>query len=368
MDTKKKIVTFGEIMLRLTPPSRLRFNQTKLFQASYGGSEANVAVALANYGLRCEFVTCLPDNRIAEACLDDLRSYGVETGHVLRCGNRIGLYYMEEAAAMRSSHVVYDRAGSSYDLLRPGMIDWAPIFRDAAWFTGRGSRPPSVLRPPRRAPKPSPRPALPDWWCRATSTTAKTSGNTQNPAGSPAAAHGAVRLLLRHGRRIRTILGLQLPKFEARDASYRPDTAGYETASRQVAERFPHCRGIVFGLRSVLSANHHLISGTLYTGGRLYSSRVYDIDCVVDCVGVGDAFVGGLIYGLARHAGRCSLRWISARRPAPEKHRAGRLRAVHGRRHRTTGPRSHYRPYRPLTPVKKPGAPLRKGFYGRWYL
>ena len=135
MDTKKKIVTFGEIMLRLTPPSRLRFNQTKLFQASYGGSEANVAVALANYGLRCEFVTCLPDNRIAEACLDDLRSYGVETGHVLRCGNRIGLYYMEEAAAMRSSHVVYDRAGSSYDLLRPGMIDWAPIFRvaDYGW-------------------------------------------------------------------------------------------------------------------------------------------------------------------------------------------------------------------------------------------
>lgn len=304
MDTKKKIVTFGEIMLRLTPPSRLRFNQTKLFQASYGGSEANVAVALANYGLRCEFVTCLPDNRIAEACLDDLRSYGVETGHVLRCGNRIGLYYMEEAAAMRSSHVVYDRAGSSYDLLRPGMIDWAPIFRDAAWFH----------------------------WSGISAAVSASAADACAEAIAAARAAGLVvscdinyrKNLWKYGKtpqevlpplmaqcdfffgtddEYERILGLQLPKFEARDASYRPDTAGYETASRQVAERFPHCRGIVFGLRSVLSANHHLISGTLYTGGRLYSSRVYDIDCVVDCVGVGDAFVGGLIYGLARHAG-----------------------------------------------------------------
>ena len=134
----KKIVTFGEIMLRLTPPDNLRFNQTKLFRASYGGSEANVAVSLANYGLRSEFVTCVPANRIADACLDDLRSYGVETSHVLRRGQRLGLYYMEEAAAMRSSQVVYDRAGSSFDALQPGQIDWASLFADAAWFHWSG--------------------------------------------------------------------------------------------------------------------------------------------------------------------------------------------------------------------------------------
>ena len=97
------------------------------------------------------------------------------------------------------------------------------------------------------------------------------------------------------------VLGMQLPQFAARDAAYRPDTAGYERASAEVAARFPRCRSIVFGLRSVLSANHHLISGTLYTGGRLHSTRVYDIDPVVDCVGVGDAFVGGLLYGMAAH-------------------------------------------------------------------
>ena len=300
----KKIITFGEIMLRLTPPARLRFNQTKIFQASYGGSEANVAVALANYGLPSEFVTCLPDNRIAEACIDDLRSYGVITEHILRSGQRLGLYYMEEAAAMRSSQVVYDRAGSSFDTLRPGMIDWAAIFRGAAWF---------------------------HWSGIAAAVSASTAEVCAEAIAAARKAGLTVSCDLNYRKNLwkygktaqevlpplmaqcdfffgtddeyERILGLRLPKFEARDASYQPDTAGYEAASRQVAERFPACRGIVFGLRSVLSANHHLISGTLYTDGRLYTSRVYDVDCVVDCVGVGDAFVGGLIYGLACHAG-----------------------------------------------------------------
>lgn len=298
-----KIVTFGEIMLRLTPPDNLRFNQTKLFRASYGGSEANVAVSLANYGLPSEFITCVPDNRIADACLDDLRSYGVHTDHVLRHGRRLGLYYMEEAAAMRSSQVVYDRADSSFDALQPGMIDWETIFRDAAWFH----------------------------WSGISAAVSASTAEVCAEAIAAARKAGLVvscdinyrKNLWKYGKtpqevlpplmaqcdfffgtddEYEKILDIRLPKFEARDAAYQPDAAGYEAASRQVAERFPHCRGIVFGLRSVLSANHHLISGTLYTDGHLFTSRVYDIDCVVDCVGVGDAFVGGLIYGLVHHA------------------------------------------------------------------
>lgn len=300
----KKIVTFGEIMLRLTPPDHLRFNQTKLFRASYGGSEANVAVSLANYGLRSEFVTCVPDNRIADACIDDLRSYGVGTDHVVRQGRRLGLYYMEEAVAMRSSQVVYDRADSSFDSLRPGMIDWAKLFEDACWFHWSG-------------------------------ISAAVSASTAEVCAEAIAAARKAGLtvscdinyrknLWKYGKQpqevlpplmeqcdvffgtddeYETVLGIDMPRFDARDAAYEPDTAGYEAASRQVAQRFPRCRAIVFGLRNVLSANHHLISGTLYTGDRLYSSRVYDIDHVVDCVGVGDAFVGGLVYGLAEHAG-----------------------------------------------------------------
>lgn len=299
---KQKIVTFGEIMLRLTPPDYLRFNQTNLFRASYGGSEANVAVSLANFGMHSEFVTRLPDNRVADACLDDLRRYGVGTGSILRGGKRLGLYYMEEAAAMRSSHVVYDRADSAFDSLQPGMIDWQAVFADAAWFHWSG-------------------------------ISAAVSADTAAVCAEAIAAARAMGLtvscdinyrknLWKYGKEpqevlpplmeqcdvffgtddeYEKVLDMQLPKFEARDAAYRPDTAGYEAASAQVAERFPRCRGIVFGLRSVRSANHHLISGTLYTDGSLLSTRVYDIDPVVDCVGVGDAFVGGLIYGLAEH-------------------------------------------------------------------
>ena len=134
----QKIVTFGEIMLRLTPPDYLRFNQTDLFRASYGGSEANVAVSLANFGLRSEFITRLPENRVADACLDDLRRYGVGTDGILRGGKRLGLYYMEEAASMRTSHVVYDRADSAFDTLCPGMIDWRSLFDGASWFHWSG--------------------------------------------------------------------------------------------------------------------------------------------------------------------------------------------------------------------------------------
>ena len=301
---KQKIVTFGEIMLRLTPPDYQRFNQTDLFRASYGGSEANVAVSLANYGLRSEFVTALPSNRIADACLDDLHRYGVGTQNVLRNGNRMGLYYMEEAASMRSSHVVYDRVGSSFDSLQPGMIDWKRVFSGAGWF---------------------------HWSGISAAVSASTAAVCAEAIGAAREAGLVVscdinyrKNLWKYGKEPQEILpplmeqcdaffgtddeyekvlGMRLPQFSARNAAYRPDTAGYEEASRCIAARFPRCRAIVFGLRSVLSANHHLISGTLYTDKRLLSTRVYDIDHVVDCVGVGDAFVGGLIYGLAEHSG-----------------------------------------------------------------
>lgn len=299
MDSKQKIVSFGEIMLRLTPPARRRFSQSTRFEAGFGGSEANVAVSLANYGLRSELVTCLPANRIADACIDDLRSVGVETRHIVRAGQRIGLYYMEEAAAMRTSQVVYDRAGSSFDALRPGVIDWAEVFRDAAWF---------------------------HWSGISAAVTADTAAMCAE-AVDAARARGVVvscdlnyrKNLWHYGKRpdevlpplleqcdvifgtddeYEKVLGLELPRFAACDGAYRPDTARYETAARAVAARFPRCRVVVFALRNVLSANHHLISGTLYTQERLLATRVYDIDCVVDCVGVGDAFVGGIVYGL----------------------------------------------------------------------
>ena len=231
---RQKIVTFGEIMLRLTPPDYLRFNQTNLFRASYGGSEANVAVSLANYGLQSEFVTRLPDNRVADACIDDLRRYGVRTDAILRGGKRLGIYYMEEAAAMRSSHVVYDRADSAFDTLQPGMIDWDGIFRGASWFHWSGI------------------------------SAAVSAGTAAVCAEAIAAAHAAGltvscdinyrKNLWKYGKEpqevlpplmeqcdaffgtddeYEKVLGMQLPQFAARDAAYRPDTAGYERATAE---------------------------------------------------------------------------------------------------------------------------------------
>lgn len=297
-----KVISFGEIMMRLSPPGKLRFNQTDLLQLHYGGSEANVAVSLANYGLRSELITCLPDNRIADACLDDLRRYGVETARIRRAGERLGIYYMEEAASLRTSQVVYDRSGSSFSALRPGEIDWEAIFRDADWFH----------------------------WSGIAAAVSASTADVCAEAVRTARGMGLIvscdinfrKNLWRYGRsagdvlppmmeccdvlfgtddEYERVLGISFPRFGAVNSSYRPDLEGYEAAARRIAERFPRCRSIVFALRNVLSADHHLISGTLYTEGQLLQTRVYDVDPVVDCMGVGDAFVAGLIYGLAVH-------------------------------------------------------------------
>ena len=205
---------------------------------------------------------------------------------------------------MRTSHVVYDRADSAFDTLQPGMVDWHTLFSGAAWFHWSGIS--AAVSADTAA------------VCAEAIAVAREMGLTvscdinyrknlwkygKEPQEVLPPLMEQCDVFFGTDDEYEKILDMRLPRFEARDASYRPDAAGYEKASAEVAARFPRCRGIVFGLRSVLSANHHLISGTLYTGGRLLSTRVYDIDCVVDCVGVGDAFVGGLIYGMAEHPG-----------------------------------------------------------------
>lgn len=294
-----KVVTFGELMLRLTPPAFGRFNQTSNFEANFGGSEANVAVSLANYGIESEFVTCLPANRLAEAALDDLHRYGIKTDHVVRKAGRLGLYYMEEAAAMRSSQVVYDREGSSFANLRRGDIDWDAVLADADWFHWSGIAP------------------------------AVSEGAAEVCAEAIEAAqrHGVViscdinyrRNLWRWGRRPHEVLpammaaadvlfgtelefqqslGVEMPQFKAVDPRYEMAMEAYTRASKEVAERMPKCHTIVFALRNVINAQHHLLGGTMWHRGEMYRARIFEIDGVVDCVGVGDAYNAGIIYGM----------------------------------------------------------------------
>ena len=137
----KKVITFGEIMLRLATPDYLRFNQTNQLNATFGGGEANVAVSLANYGIDTEFVTRLPKNDIARACVMDLRKYVVGTSHIVYGGDRLGIYFLETGAVARASKVVYDRAHSSIAEIEAGMINWEEVLKDASWFHWTGITP-----------------------------------------------------------------------------------------------------------------------------------------------------------------------------------------------------------------------------------
>ena len=137
----KKTVTFGEVMLRLATPGYERFLQSNAFNATFGGGEANVAVSLANYGLPVSFVTRLPENDIANACLRELRGFGVDVSDVIFGGDRIGIYYLETGAVSRASKVIYDRAYSSVSQIKTGMIDWKKVFADAKWFHWTGITP-----------------------------------------------------------------------------------------------------------------------------------------------------------------------------------------------------------------------------------
>ena len=137
----KKVVTFGEIMLRLATPGYLRFHQANEFEATYGGGESNVAVSLANYGMKAEFITRLPQNDIGDAAIKRLRSYNVGTENIVLGGDRVGIYFLETGAVSRGSKVVYDRANSAIAEITPGMVDWKAVFADAQWFHWTGITP-----------------------------------------------------------------------------------------------------------------------------------------------------------------------------------------------------------------------------------
>jgi 2-dehydro-3-deoxygluconokinase len=136
-----KVVTFGEIMLRLATPGYMRFDQVDTFSATFGGGEANVAVSLANYGIDAEFVTRLPKNDIAKSCVKDLRKMGVSVNHIIWGGERLGIYFLETGAVSRASKVVYDRAHSAISDIKPGMIDWDQVFEGVTWFHWTGITP-----------------------------------------------------------------------------------------------------------------------------------------------------------------------------------------------------------------------------------
>ena len=300
----KKIVTFGEIMLRLATPGYLRFSQANELSATFGGGEANVAVSLANYGMAASFVTRLPENDIAVACVKDLRKNGVLTDHIIYGGERLGIYFLETGAVARASKVIYDRAHSSISEIQPGMIDWDRVFEGADWFHWTGITPAisqgaaDVCLEAIRA-------------ANRLGVTVSCDLNYRKNLWKygkradevmPALVEGC-DIILGNEEDAEKVFGIKPEGFDATATAGRVDAAKFESVCRQLMARFPRARKVIITLRGSINASHNTWGGVLFDGQRLYESARYDITHIVDRVGGGDSFMGGLIYGLLTYEG-----------------------------------------------------------------
>ncbi|MDR2920681.1 MAG: sugar kinase [Tannerella sp.] len=295
----KKVITFGEIMLRLATPGYQRFIQATNLNATFGGGEANVAVSLSNYGIPTEFVTRLPENDIAAWCISDLRKYNVGTNHIVRGGSRVGIYFLETGAVARASKVVYDRANSSIADIKPGSIDWMAVFKDASWFHWTGITP-----------------ALSQGAadvCLEAIEAANGLGITVScdlnyrknlwkygktaSEVMPALVAGC-DVILGNEEDCEKVFGIQPEGFDVTATGGEINAAEFESVCTQMIKRFPRCKKMIVTLRGAINANHNTWGGVLYSDGILKQSQRYDITHIVDRVGGGDSFMGGLIYGL----------------------------------------------------------------------
>lgn len=292
-----KLVTFGEIMMRLSPAGSLRFGQARSFEVIYGGGESNVAVSLANYGLETEYVTRLPDNDLGDACLQFLRQYNVGTQYVLRGGDRVGIYFLENGAAMRGSKVIYDRAGSSFATILPGMLDWKTIFAGASWFHWTGITP-AVSEGAAKACLEAVQVA------REMGLTVSCDLNYRAKLWKWGRQAGEVMrelvsccdIAIGNEEDAAKVFGIHAPGADV--LSGQLDAGQYHYVCEKLAENFPNLEKIAITLRGSLSASHNTWSGLLWDRGELYTGNVYDLAPIVDRVGGGDSFVGGLIAGL----------------------------------------------------------------------
>jgi 2-dehydro-3-deoxygluconokinase len=293
----KKVVTFGEIMLRLATPGFLRFDQTDQFSATYGGGEANVAVSLANFGIDVDFITRLPNNDIGIACMKELRKQGVGVNQILWGGERLGIYFLETGAVSRGSKVVYDRSHSSVSDIKPGMIDWDAVFDGVAWFHWTGITPAIsqgaadvCLEAIRIANKKDITVSCDLNYRKNLWKYGKTAGEVMNDLVA------GCDVILGNEEDAEKVLGIKPQGIDVTSGHVEGDA--YESVSKQIMTQFPRCKKVITTLRGSVNANNNSWSGVLWDGEKLFEAPTYQITHIVDRVGGGDSFMGGLIYGL----------------------------------------------------------------------
>jgi 2-dehydro-3-deoxygluconokinase len=297
----KKVITFGEVMIRLATPNHKRITQTERFKVTFGGGEANAAISLANYGMDAEFVTRLPDNELAKKCVGVLRTKYVGVNHIIYGGNRMGLYYLETGASMRGSKVVYDRQHSAFAEIKPGMINWEAIFEDAGWFHWSGITP-----------------ALSQEAADACLEAIKIA----HKMGLTISCDINNRFSLwKYGKTIQEILPEMIQYCDVILASKQDmatifdihplkedlentihtdsnDVAEYESVCKQFIKQYPKASKIFTTFRDSISASHNRLNAVLFNREQLFKGPLYDIPDIIDRVGAGDSFMGGMIYGL----------------------------------------------------------------------
>lgn len=292
-----KVITFGEILMRLSPPSELRFSQATSFDVCFGGGEFNVAVSLANFGIDTQFITCLPDNDLGKRALMEIKKHNVSSENVLLDGNRLGIYFLEEGSSIRGSKVIYDRANSAMADLKTGRIDWKNIFKGAEVFHWSGITP-----------------AL----SQNTADVCLEALKFAHDAGLKITCDLNYRAKLwNYGKQPKDIMpqllhycdvilgDIDTALFMLGKEKCNPDykeVSSLPNLYNQLFELCPNLKQIATTLRYSLHKNHQQIGGILYDKNQIYHTPVRDVIPVLDRIGSGDAFMGGLLYGLLNEA------------------------------------------------------------------
>lgn len=290
----KKVVTFGEIMMRLNPENHLRFLQADKFEATYAGGEANVAVSLANYGVNAAFVSKVPAHEIGQNAVNALRHYGVDISCVTRGGDRLGLYFVEKGASQRASKVIYDRAGSAIALAQPSDFDWETIFQGADWFHFTGITPalggdlPEICLEACKAAHKLGVSVSCDLNYRKKLWSREKAGEVMSKLMP------YVDVCIANEEDAKDVFGIEAADTDLNTGKISQE--GYISVAKQIVDRFG-CKKVAITLRGSLSASVNEWAGMLYSEGKAYFSPKYTIQ-IIDRVGGGDSFGGGLIYAL----------------------------------------------------------------------
>ncbi|PWH82173.1 2-dehydro-3-deoxygluconokinase [Algibacter marinivivus] len=297
----KKVVTFGEVMMRLSPPGYEKFSQASSFELVYGGGEANVAISCAYLGMKAAHVTRFPDNAIGKAATQFLRKHWLSTEHVIYGGDMMGKYFLEKGAVHRPSEVIYEREGSAFSLIEPSMVNWEEVLKDADWFHWTGITP-----------------AISDGAAKCCLDAIKTANKLGIMVSGDINSRdnmwkygktmqevipGLVKnsdVVITSSRGIREMFGLGKPEDNFKDLA------------KQLIDFFPNVKKVVKKTRRTLSASHHQIQGKLWNGKKYIKTDMLNITHIIDRVGTGDAFAAGLIYGLLHYKDNEAIDFASA--------------------------------------------------------